>query len=120
MLSATADVAGTVHLMGSAPTGIYCDLNGHEIAAYRNLASLWAGWFLDVRQLSDNKPESLIRSPSTIAAQWFSAPNTSYADELLDWEVFVKAAPVRPMGALFVTLEYGGRGTPTPLRDPWD
>lgn len=122
MLSATADGAGTVHLMG-APAGIYYELREHEVAAYRNWAGLWAGWpgwSLDIRELSDNRPESLIRSPSIITVHRSATPSKAYVDELVDWDAFIKVAPVRPTGTLMVTLEYGGRGTPTPLRDPWD
>jgi hypothetical protein len=125
VLSASADAAGTVHLMGATPAGIYYELQEHEVAAYRNWAGLWVGpgWPLDIRELSDNRPESFIRSPSTIAAQavhWLATPSKAYVDELLDWDAFIKVAPVRPSGTLMVTLEYGGRGKPTPLRDPWD
>ena len=123
MLSASADAAGTVHLMGAVPAGIYYELQEHEVAAYRNWAGLWVGWpgwSLDIRELSDNRPESLIRSPSIVSAYWPPTPSKAYVDELLDWDAFIKVAPVRPTGTLMVTLEYGGRGTPTPLRDPWD
>lgn len=107
MLIPTADAAGTVHLVGTAPAGIYYMLQEHEIGEC-------------CRQLSDNRPENLIRGPSTIAAHWVSTPSKSYADELLDWDAFIKVAPARPSGTLLVRLEYGGRGTPTPLRDLWD
>jgi len=33
--------------------------------------------------------------------------------ELLDWDVAIEAAPSRPSGTLMVTLECGGRGTPS-------
>ena len=123
MLNASADAAGTVQLMGPAPAGIYYELRGHEVAAYRHWAELWMGWpgwSLDIRELSDNRPESLIRSPSTTTAHWPGAPSKAYVDELLDWDEFIKVAPARPAGTIMVTLEYGGRGRPTPLRDPWD
>ncbi|HXM40410.1 MAG TPA: hypothetical protein VN924_04115 [Bryobacteraceae bacterium] len=119
MLSATADAAGTVHLMGGATAGIYYELQEHEVAAYRSWVG-WPGWSLDIRELSDNKPESLIRSPSTITVHRLATPSKAYVDELLNWDALIKVAPARPTGTLVVTLEYGGRGTPTPLRDPWD
>lgn len=47
-------------------------------------------------------------------------PSASYPDELLDWEASIADVPKRPSGMLTVTLQYVGRGTPTPVEDPWD
>lgn len=68
-------------------------------------------------ELSDNKPESLIRSP--LAAYCLVAPSHVYLDEMLNWDAAIEVAPRRPSGTLSVTLEYGGRGTPTAFED-WD
>ncbi len=43
-----------------------------------------------------------------------------HAEELLNWDFAVEAAPKRPSGKLTVTLKYAGRGTPRPFEDPWD
>jgi len=46
-------------------------------------------------------------------------PAPVYADEVLDWGVSIDTAPKRPSGTLNVTFKYAGRGTPTPVEDPW-
>ena len=77
-------------------------------------------WFAHhIAQLSDNRPESRILSPSSITER-SPTPSKFYADELLDWDAAIEVAPMRPSGTLTVTLEYAGRGTPSPTRDPWD
>jgi hypothetical protein len=47
-------------------------------------------------------------------------PSAFYPDEMLDWDASIEKAPTRPSGTLIVTLEYAGRGKPTPVEDPWD
>ena len=123
MLTPTAQSAATVRLVGTSPTVTCYMLQEGEIDRGRNWAQLWMrmpGWPIDVKQLSDNRPESLIRSPSHITAPGPSAPSQCYAEELLDWDAFIKVPPSRPSGTLVVSLEYGGTGKPTPLPDPWD
>lgn len=68
-------------------------------------------------ELSDNKPESFILSPLSLAAHWRAVPSRVYLDEMLDWDVAIEVAPRRPSGKLSVTLEYRGRGTPTAFED---
>jgi hypothetical protein len=119
MFIPTADAAGSIHLAAGNPPGIYYMLSPeHGAGYYRSLAELWAT--AAMTQLSDNKPETLIRSPSAIGAHWLSTHSKFYPDELLDWDAVIKVAPSRPSGMLTVSLEYGGRGTPTPVRDPWE
>ena len=95
-------------------------------AIYRPFTELNSGQLIEQLQagytvaLSDNRPESLIRSPSSLAEHSLAIlPSPVYSDEFLDWDVFMKIAPRRPSGTLSVTLVYGGRGTPTPFED-WD
>lgn len=47
-------------------------------------------------------------------------PSMAYQDEVLNWDVAIEVPPKRPSGTLTVTLKYAGRGTPTPVEDPWD
>ncbi len=61
--------------------------------------------------LSDNRPETRIQSP--ISRELHPA-------ESLDWDASIEVAPIRVSGTLTVILEYGGRATPSPTRDPWD
>ena len=78
-------------------------------------------WFAcHVALLSDNRPEARIQTPITVIAHGWPIPSKFYADELLDWDTAIIVAPLRPSGTLSVTLEYAGRGTPSPTRDPWD
>lgn len=44
-------------------------------------------------------------------------PSLVYSDEILNWDATIEVAPRRPSGMLSVTLEYGGRGTPTPIEN---
>jgi hypothetical protein len=102
---ATADTAASIQV----PAAIY----GH---APKNAAN-----FINrVIELSDNRPESMIRVPIATAAQWLSTPSNVYLDEVLNWDVAIAVAPHRPSGAVSVTLEYRGRGTPKSIEDPWD
>ena len=41
------------------------------------------------------------------------------AGEHLDWDAHIAIAPKRRSGSISVELEYGGRGKPTPVEDPW-
>jgi hypothetical protein len=78
-------------------------------------------WFAcHVALLSDNRPETRIQTPISVTAPWWPTPSKFYADELLDWDAAIEVAPMRPSGTLSVTLEYAGRATPSPTRDPWD
>ena len=40
-------------------------------------------------------------------------------EDRLDWDAHIPLAPKRRSGSIRVTLEYGGRGKPTPADDPW-
>lgn len=78
-------------------------------------------WFANrVALLSENRPESGIRSPIFTTEHRWLTPSKFYADELLDWAAALEVAPMRPSGTLTVTLEYAGRATPSPTVDPWD
>ena len=78
-------------------------------------------WFASrIVRLSDNKPESQIQTPISGTAPWWRTPSQFYVDELLDWDAAIEVAPMRPSGTLTVTLDYAGRSTPSPTRDPWD
>jgi hypothetical protein len=116
MLPPTADTAASIQVQ--VPAAIYRPapaLKSEELG--RMMERLFAQ---KVIELSYNRPESLIRSPSAIAAQRLATPSHFYPDEMLDWDVAIEVAPPRPTGTLSVTLEYGGRGTPTAVEDPWD
>jgi hypothetical protein len=107
MLTASGHAAASVQV-----PAIYLpasELNGRQL-----LGAFWAKYSVE---LSDNKPENLIRSP--LAAYWLVAPSHVYLNEMLDWDAAIEVAPRRPSGTLSVTLEYGGRGTPTAFED-WD
>jgi hypothetical protein len=41
------------------------------------------------------------------------------AGDRLDWDAHIPIAPKRRSGSIRVELEYGGRGKPTPVEDPW-
>jgi hypothetical protein len=47
-------------------------------------------------------------------------PSMVNQDEVLNWDVGIEVPPERPSGTLTVTLKYAGRGTPTPVEDPWN
>ncbi len=40
-------------------------------------------------------------------------------EDRLDWDAHIPIAPKRRSGSIRVDLEYGGRGKPTPVDDPW-
>ncbi len=85
--------------------------------SYRQqIDSFWAEYKVE---LSENKPETLILSPLALTAPVQAPPSRVYLDEMLNWDVAIEVAPRRPSGTLSVTLEYGGRGTPTAFED-WD
>jgi hypothetical protein len=64
------------------------------------------------------KPENIIRGPLSIASLRGPSNNLSaFADDLLDWDAGVGAAPPRPSGKISVTLHYAGRGVPRRLED---
>ena len=48
------------------------------------------------------------------------SPSAVFEDELLHWDVALEVMPKRPSGKVQVNIRYRGRGTPTPLKDPWD
>lgn len=73
-----------------------------------------------VMELSDNRPESMIRVPIATAAQWLSTPSTCHLDEMVDWDFAIEVAPRRPTGTVSVTLEFTGRGSPKAIEDRWD
>jgi len=47
-------------------------------------------------------------------------PVANYEEEVLNWDAAIAVAPKRPSGTVSVTLKYAGRGSPTPMEDPWD
>ena len=47
-------------------------------------------------------------------------PSQVHASEILNWDAAIEVAPKRPSGKLTVTLRYAGRGTPSPVENPWD
>jgi hypothetical protein len=73
-----------------------------------------------VMELSDNRPERMIRIPIATTAHWLSTPSTCHVDEMVDWDFAIEVAPRRPTGTVSVTLEYTGRGTPKAIEDRWD
>lgn len=114
MLVATADAVATLHIPNipaiRASAADSDDIN-------RQVEK----WFAcRVALLSDNRPESRIQTPISVTAQGWPTPSKFYEDELLDWDAAIEVAPMRPSGTLTVTLEYAGRGTPSPTTDPWD
>jgi hypothetical protein len=48
-----------------------------------------------------------------------SRDNQTTGDDRLDWDTCIPSAPRRPSGWIKVGLDYGGRGTPTAVDDPW-
>ena len=40
-------------------------------------------------------------------------------ENLLDWDAHIPFAPKRLSGSIQAKFEYGGRGKPTPIEDPW-
>lgn len=73
-----------------------------------------------VASLSDNRPESMILSPSRVSEHWVAGPSKFYPDELLDWDAALQIEPSRPSGTIMVTLKYAGRDVPASVVDPWD
>jgi hypothetical protein len=111
MLTATADAAASVQI-----PAIYMPVP--ETNAAQLIERIWANY---TAALSDNKPESSIRSPIFLAAHWLATPSRVYAEETLNWDIAIEVAPWRPSGTLHVKFEYGGPGTPTPVDDdPWE
>ena len=112
-MPATADTAASVQV----PAAIY-------MPAPKNAADpgqLIEKYFTNrVMELSDNRPESMIRVPIATAAVRLSGPSSVYLDEMLDWDFAIEAAPRHPTGTVSVTLEYKGRGTPKAIEDRWD
>ena len=47
------------------------------------------------------------------------AESPALAGDRLDWDRHIPIAPKRRSGSIRVELEYGGRGKPTPVEDPW-
>jgi hypothetical protein len=68
-------------------------------------------------ELSDNKLEELIRTPSFVSPRWSAAPADCFSDEVLDWDFFSGPDPERPSGTINVALEYAGRGVPADVED---
>lgn len=114
MLAPTAYAVATLHIPNIPAICMHAadnDYVKHEIEK----------WFAPhVRLLSENRPESGILSPIAAAPQRWRTPSKFYAEELLDWDAAIEVAPVRPSGTVTVMLEYAGRATPSPTRDPWD
>jgi hypothetical protein len=112
---ATADAVATIHIPNIP--AIYATAPDSDY-----MKRVIEAWLLVYRHatLSANRPESWIRAPISVSPQWWPSPSKFYGDELLDWDAAIKVAPMRPSGTLAVTLEYAGRATPSPTRDPWD
>src|SRR5579883_65142 len=108
---ATAAAVATLHI-----PAIYRP-RPDEAAEYDRQVDHWLAQ-QRVARLSDTRPESQILSPT--ATGWSPIPSNVFADELLDWDVAIEAAPIRPCGTLAARLEYAGRATPTPTTEPWD
>lgn len=112
MLLATADGVAKFHI-SSIPNyvqGADNDYINQEVEK----------WFASrVALLSNNRPETRILAPLLLASQW-TTPSKAHSDELLDWDAAIEVAPMRPSGTLKVTLQYAGRATPSPTREPWD
>jgi hypothetical protein len=93
----------------------------------RNLTAHSFFELYEQQQLNQNvpaRPHSLqqdyvIVSVDDLIQELKLAPSKFYADELLDWDAAIEVAPTRPSGTLTVTLQYAGRGKPTPIEDPW-
>ncbi len=83
-----------------------------------------AGFITDAIASSTYVPHFVAASAwsSVFARRHYRAllPAAFYPEELLDWDASIEVAPKRPSGTLKVTLQYAGRGTPTPVEDPWD
>jgi hypothetical protein len=112
MLTATAEAVASLHMPNIAiysPSQVSGDYISQEIEKL---------FLQNEVKLSDNKPENLIRSP--ISMERSPAPRAFLTDDLLDWDARIEVAPLRPAGTLNVTLEYGGRGAPTTITEPWD
>ena len=45
--------------------------------------------------------------------------NPALAGDRLDWDAHIPIAPKRRSGSIKVELEFGGRGKPMPVEDPW-
>jgi hypothetical protein len=69
---------------------------------------------------SDSRPADLIPGPLALLPERLVNPSTFWQDENLDWDLAMEVAPRRPSGTLAVTLEFAGRGQPSPIEDPWD
>jgi hypothetical protein len=113
MQPATADAAATVQLRNNTPIPAI-----HAPAPPDDHLKTWL--LSEFVLLSDNRPEMSIRTPILKAVQPSLVPSKFDEDELLDWDAAIEVAPARPSGTLTVTLEYAGRATPSPTRDPWD
>ena len=112
-MPATADTAASIQV----PAAIY--MPAPKNAA--DIVQLIEKYFTNSpMELSDNRPERMIRVPIGTAAVRLSAPSSVYLDEMLNWDVAIEVAPQRPTGVVSVTLDYRGRGTPKAIEDPWD
>ena len=73
------------------------------------------------------EPRALIET----LTMWFAPEQAAHAfralsryssvkvHDMLDWEAHLETAPTRPRGQIEVTLEYRGRGKPSPAVEPW-
>lgn len=55
-------------------------------------------------------PGEALRSPAVI----------SEAEDILDWDFYLKNPPLKPTSTIELEFEYGGRSKPIPVVDPWD
>ncbi len=50
---------------------------------------------------------------------WVNFESSAGGEIRKHWDAHIPVAPKRRSGSIQVTLEFGGRGKPTPADDPW-
>ena len=83
-------------------------------------ALMFEGTHEQVGAMEDAIGSSFIVPPLLSGSYRRLLPGVFCQEEIWNWDAAIEVAPKRPSGSLTVTLEYAGRGIPTPVETPWD